>query len=676
MSSRLALVVPLALFSCAKTTTPSTEPVPVNPLSTEGITASVESSLDRSVEPCDDFYTFACGGWLDANEMPADRSRISRGFTQLFDHNQEIVRQILDDAAAGTIQADARLGTYFGACMDTEAIDARGAAPLKKPLELIGTIEDAASLMSVLGQLPMADAFFGGYVNADLKDPTYNVLHLAQGGLGLPEKAYYLPDDEEGEQLYKDYQAHVGKMLELFGLDKMDAEPIVRLETKLAKASRSAVELRDVEKMHDRRDREGLQALTPDLPWTPFFTAVGHADLDEINIMTPEFFPAAAEIIAAGDWETIRAYVSWRLIDRSAPYLSSEIEAADFAFFGTRLSGQQEQEPRWKTCVSRTDGQLGDLLGQAYVDRAFAGDSKDIALQMITDIEAAFEAGLPDLDWMDNTTRKGALAKLATIQNKIGYPDKWDAYVGLDVSGSYFDQQLAIEKWSLGKELDKVGNPVDKSEWYMSPPTVNAYYNPPYNEIVFPAGILQPPFFSSRFPVAMNYGAMGMVMGHEVTHGFDDEGRKFAPDGSMKEWWAPEVSERFEERAQCVVELYNGYEVQPDLFVQGELTLGENIADMGGIRLAHRAYTTWQEAGGSDPQVAGFTGEQLLFIAYAQGWCTEMTPEMERQRVATDPHSPSRFRVNGPLSQLRAFGDAFSCEAGDPMRPTDICEVW
>lgn len=675
--NRATLPLILALAACPKSDSGSTTaPTPIDPFSTEGISASVESALDRSTNPCDDFYQFACGGWLEQTAIPDDRPRVSRSFTSIYERNQATVREVLDDAASGKIEADPRLGAFYKGCMDTTAIDTAGAAPLKPWLGEIGTVKDGASLSRILGKVPLMRAFFDGGVDSDFKNPDTNILHVSQGGLGLPEKSYYTSDDPDKQSILADYKVHVGKMLAAFGLDESKAEAIVALETRLATASRPAEAMRDVMSLYDKMDRGGWQALMPNLPLDPMFEAYGAPDLTDINVMTPEFFGEVDTIVAEGDWDTIRAYLSWQLIRSAAPYLSSEIDTAHFEFFGTRMSGQKSQQDRWKRCVDRTDDELGDLLGQAWVDRAFAGDSKAKALEMIMAIEHAFEEGLPELEWMDNTTRKHALAKLGTITNKIGYPDKWETYDNLTVSGKHFDDKLALVQWLTAKELAKVGQPVDKSQWYMTPPTVNAYYNPLVNEIVFPAGILQPPFFSSRYPVAMNYGAMGMVMGHEVTHGFDDEGRKFAPDGSLKEWWAPEASERFDEAAQCVVDLYDTFEVLPGVTVNGELTLGENIADLGGIGLAAAAYEAWVAKGNSDPSIAGFTSEQLLYVSFAQGWCTKATPEYVKRQVSTDPHSPSRSRVNGPLSQHRGFGEAFECDSGAPMMPTEICSVW
>lgn len=677
MQRALSLLPVLCLLaSCgAKPTAPATPvdavEVPALTPAQQAIADSIEATLDRSVDPCTDFYQFACGTWLESTPIPSDRARWSRGFSTIDDTNQAIVRELLESG-----QGDPRVASFYQACMNTEAIDAAGVTPIAESLAKIAKVKDATSLMKLLGELTMADAFFGAGVDADFKDPTTNVLHMSQAGIALPQRDYYFPEDEEGKAILADYQAHVAKMLELAGLDPAGAKAVLTIETRLAKVSKSPAEMRDVTALYHKLDRAGLKALTPKLPWDTFFEAAGAPQLSSINVMTPDFFPEVQAIVTAKpDWKAIRAYLAWQVVHGGADQLSSAIEAENFAFFGKRLQGQQEQLPRWKRCAEATDGSLGDLLGQAYVDRAFPGESKPKALAMIKAIEAAFEAGLPELAWMDEETRGHALDKLHAIVNKIGYPDRWETYTGLEVGSGHYANTSAYARWRMSKDLSEVGGPVDKARWYMTPPTVNAYYNPLGNEIVFPAGIMQPPFFSAEFPASMNFGAMGMVMGHEITHGFDDEGRMFAPDGSLQAWWGEEVSARFEEAAMCVEEMYAGFEVQPGLMLNGKLTLGENIADMGGIRLAHRAWKA-QAASEVNPPLAGFNDEQLLFLAYAQSWCTNSTPELERARVQTDPHSPPRFRVNAPLSQLPAFGEAFACEVGTPMRPAEVCEVW
>jgi predicted metalloendopeptidase len=456
------------------------------------------------------------------------------------------------------------------------------------------------------------------------------------------------------------------------------AAEVVAFETGLAQASRDRTAMRDIQKQIHRTDRAGLAELAPGLPWDAFFAGSGHPDIDAINVRTPEFFEALDQALATTEIEKLRTYLRWRLVDDMANQLPEAFVAANFEFYGAKLSGQKEIQPRWKRCVSGTSGALGEAVGRLYVHRMFAGDSKDKALEMIHDIEAAFEANLDGVVWMDDETRKRALVKLEAIRNKIGYPDRWRDYSGLRLTGdSYFGNALAASAFEFDFQANKAGEPVDKAEWPMTPQTVNAGYNPLGNEIIFPAGILQPPFFHRDFPAAMNYGAIGLGIGHELTHGYDDQGRKFDASGKLQEWWEPEVSARYEQRAQCVADYYSRYEVEPGVNVNGELTLGENIADIGGLKLAFNAYRMWQQRHGEPGSpIEGLTDEQLLFVAAAQTWCAKESPEFLRMQVTTDPHSPSQFRVLGPMANVPQFAAAFGCEPGQPMRPQEICVVW
>ncbi|HET6374322.1 MAG TPA: M13 family metallopeptidase, partial [Candidatus Polarisedimenticolia bacterium] len=499
---------------------------------------------------------------------------------------------------------------------------------------------------------------------------------------GLPDRDYYLKDDDQSKELRKGYEAHVTKMLSLLGEPEADAArhaaQIVAFETELAKESRPSDEMRNLEKLYHKIDITGLKALTPDLPWERYLAGIGYPGLVPVNAGTPEFLKGLASIAKTTQPDVLQAYLRWQLVSGTAPLLSKAFVDENFAFFGAKLSGQQEIETRWKRCVTATDAAMGELLGQAFIDREFPGDSKAIAVEMIHSIEAAFEAGLPSLTWMDDATRKRALDKMKAITNKIGYPDTWRDYSGLAVTpASYFDNSTAARVFEFKHEGDKIGKPRDRKEWGMTPPTVNAYYNPTANEIVFPAGVLQRPFFHRDFPIPMNFGGIGMVMGHELTHGFDDQGRKFDPSGQMSEWWDPEVVKKFEERAQCVDDLYDTYEVLPGVHLNGKLTLGENIADLGGVKEAYNAYKMWVKKHGEPaPTIEGVTNDQLFFLGFAQSWCVLETPEYAKMMANVNPHSAARFRVIGPLSNLPAFSEAFGCKEGSPMRPAKTCEVW
>jgi putative endopeptidase len=647
----------------------------------------VLSAMDRSADPCTDFYRYACGGWLDATKLPADQSRWARSFSVIHERNRELVRDILEKAAADAPAGDSertKIGRYYGACMDEAAIEKAGAEPLKPLLAKAAAADGPAAALALAGELQRDDvnAFFRLNVYPDFKHPGTDILLVAQGGLGLPDRDYYTSDDPKQKAIRAAYETHVGRMLELLGESaeaaSADAARVVAFETKLAEASRTRTEMRDVEKLYHKIDRAGLQELTPDLPWERFFTAVGHPAIVDVNVATPEFFTALNAQMKSADPATLHAYLTWHVVHAAADRLSKAFVDEDFAFYGKTLSGQQQLEPRWKRCVDATENALGEAVGKVYVEDNFPGTSKQVAQEMIRDIEASFEANLPKIDWMDDTTRARARDKEHAIRNKIGFPDEWRDYSKMTVGrDSYNANALAAAAFETDRQLVKVGGPVDKGEWRMLPQTVNASYNPLFNEISFPAGILQPPFFNKDFPAAMNYGGIGAVVGHELTHGFDDQGRKFDPTGEMREWWEPEVSAKFQTRAQCVSDAYSAFEVEPGLHVNGDLTLGENIADLGGVKESFAAYKAWEQRHGVPPAaVPGLTDDQLFFVAFGQVWCAVTAPEAARVRVKVDPHSPPQFRAVGPLANNPDFATAFHCAAGTPMNPAQRCEVW
>jgi predicted metalloendopeptidase len=657
-------------------------------LSREQIAADVLAAMDRTVDPCQDFYRYACGTWIASTALPPDQPRWVRSFSVVREQNRTLLREIIEEAAAGARSADHAnrlVGDYFGACMDEDAVEKAGTTVLDPIFSEIDRVGDARSLLAVTGALYRRDIepLFGIDVFADLKDPGTNVAHLVQGGIGLPDRDYYVSDDPTKREILAAYEAHVARMLALVGegdeAAAAHAAQVVAFETKLATVSRDRTAMRELDQQHHRLDRAGLAELTPGLPWEAFFDAAGHAGVAEINVRTPEFFAALEGLVVATDPAVLRSYLRWTAVDQVADQLPAAFVEANFEFYGRKLSGQQELEPRWKRCVSATSDALSEPVGRLYVDRSFAGDSKEKALEMINDIEAAFDANLDSLAWMDDGTKWRAHRKLVAVRNKIGYPDRWRDYSSLRLTpSSYFANAAAVAAFDLDFAVGKVGKPVDRNEWnFLSPQTVNAGYNPTGNEMLFPAGILQPPFFHRDFPAAMNYGAIGLGIGHELTHGYDDQGRKFDPTGAIHEWWEPEVAERYEQRAQCVADYYGALEVEPGVHVNGQLTLGENIADIGGLKLAHRAYQRWLERHG-DPQplIEGLSDDQLLYVAAAQLWCTVVSPEYLRQAVTTDPHTPDRFRASGPMANNPAFAEAFECEPGTPMSPAQSCEVW
>jgi len=654
---------------------------------TTGVGAVVKAAMDPKADPCQDFYQYACGGWRENTKLPADQVRWGRGFSEIAERNRTINRAILEDAAKnpGDDVNQQKLGWFYGTCMDEAGIAAAGTKPIHGWMKDVAKVKDAKSLMATAGKMHAATipGLFGIGVEADFKDPNTNIAQMFQGGLGLPDRDYYLKDDARSKELRDKYVAFVAKMFELYGEKPEDAkataDKILAFETELAKNSRPRAELRDPDKTYNKLDRGGLQKLTPRLDWDAYFKATGHPEVTQINVAIPEFFTGLEKLAGSTDAATLAAYLQWNVLRDAAPALPKPFDEEQFNFYGKTLQGQKEQQARWKRCVAQSDGALGEILGQEFIKKQFAGESKATARELVEAIQTAFAGNLPGLEWMDDTTRQRALGKKATLINKIGYPDKWKDYSKLKIKkGDYFGNLVASGRFEFEREAAKIGRPVDKTEWGMTPPTVNAYYNPLNNEMVFPAGILQPPFFSKDFPAAMNYGGIGMVMGHELTHGFDDEGRKFDAQGKLTEWWEPSVSTKFEERAACIEKQYGNYEVQPELKLNGKLTLGENIADNGGIKQAFSAYKAYEakHPGTEKSAVDGMSNDQLLFVAFAQTWCSLATPEIERVLVTVDPHSPPRFRVNGPLSNYSQFAETFQCAAGTPMRPADACEVW
>jgi putative endopeptidase len=650
---------------------------------------SVLSAMDRDADPCDDFYRYACGGWTDATPLPSDQPRWTRSFSTIAERNREMIRTLLEDAAKSPGAAGSesqKIGSFYASCMDEAAVEKAGLAPVEPWLADVARVDSVASLFGLAGKLHRAGSgsLFGVGVFPDFTTPTLNISYFFQGGLGLPDRDYYVSEDAKKQELLASYREHVARMLRLAGQDeasaKRDADAVVAFETELAKASRTRVEMRQIEKLYNRVDRAGLEALTPTLPWTAYFAANGHPEAREISVATPEFFEALAKLAASTPLPTLRAYLRWDVLNTFADQLPKAFVDANFDFYGRTLSGQAEIQPRWKRCVAATSGALGEAIGKLYVEREFAGESKAVALEMVGDIEAAFERSLPSLAWMDAATRERAREKVHKVGNKIGYPDAWRDYSKLDVgAGGYLANAAAANAFEYDRQWRKIGQPVDKSEWAMTPQTVNAYYNPTQNDINFPAGILQPPFFRQDYPAAMNYGGIGAVVGHELTHGFDDQGRKFDGDGVLHEWWEPAAAERFQEAVRCVSDQYSSIEIEPGVKVDGDLTLGENIADLGGLKQAYDAYKAWENRNGlaaKEPAVPGLTNDQLLFVSFAQVWCTVASPEYLRQQVTTDPHSPGRIRAVAPPMNTPAFHRAFACEAGDAMVPARACTVW
>jgi predicted metalloendopeptidase len=655
-------------------------------LAPEEIAETVLASMDRSADPCEDFYRYACGGWLDSNEIPSDQARWTRSFSVVREGNREVVRKILEEAAQdpGSDPDRKRIGLFYAACLDEEAVERAGVEPLQPIFDRIAEVEDAASLMSATGQLHrwFVGALFEVQPVPDFANPDLNIAFFSQGGLGMPDRDYYVSEDEKKQELLAEYEKHVARIFALLGEDRATAEAhaaeVLAFETELARNSRDRAGMRQLEQLYNKMDVAGLKQLTPGLPWDNYLEATGHPEIVQASVATPEFFEALEGLVQSTPPERLRTYLRWHAVHAMAGQLPQRFVDESFEFYGKKIAGQEEIKPRWKRCVDATENALGESVGKLYVEQMFAGDSKEIALEMIQDIKQAFGDSLPALSWMDPVTRERAREKLAAMGFKIGYPDAWRDYSSVElVEDDYFGNTLSAIEFEFDRLADQIDEPVDREEWLMTPQMVNAYNHPLLNEMAYPAGILQPPFFHRDFPAAMNYGAIGGGMGHELTHGFDDQGRKFNPHGRMEEWWEPEVADKFEQQAQCVDDFYSAYEVAPGAPVNGKLTLGENIADIGGVKASYNAYKLWEQRHGvPDPAVEELTNEQLLFVAWGQVWCTLQTEEAQRLQVTTDPHSPAQFRVMGPMAQVPEFARAFDCEVGEPMRPEEQCVVW
>lgn len=671
------------LAGAALAAAPGLAPVPSAP--SGKLAQEIQVALDAKTDPCANFYQYACGGWLSRTKLPGDEPYWGRSFSEIEERNLAALRATLEAAvkAPGNDPERVKLGLFYASCMDEAGIEKLGGNPVKPLLSELDKVQDMPSLMEAVGRLHRQG--FGGLfsidVDADFKDPALNILHVGQGGLGLPDRDYYFKEDPKGVETRKQYGTFITNMLVLGGEKPEAAAPsakaILAFETELARMSRPRAEMRDPVKLYNRVERVGLKKMAPDLPWDGYFKALGVPEVTQINVMVPEFFEGLNKKVPTTDPAVLRAYLKLRALSGSAEYLSKPFLVERFKF-RQALTGQAEDQPRWKRCVYAAQGAMGEGLGKAFVEKYFPGRSKAIAKELIQRVENAFAAGMPKLPWMDEVTRQRAVGKMGKISNKIGFPEKWRDYGKLEVkAGDYFGNALRGDSFERARTLAKIGNKVDKTEWAFPAQIVNAFYNPLNNEMTFPAGILQPPFFKHDYPMAMNFGGIGMVMGHELTHGFDDSGRMFDADGKMVEWWAPEVSGKFDQAAQCINDMYSGFEAQPGLKVNGKLTLGENIADFGGIKSAYYAFKQWaKENPASQPSVAGLTEDQLFFLGFAQTWCSLSAPEFDRMLILSDPHSLPVFRVNGPLSHFPPFWEAFSCQQGAPMHPEKTCAVW
>jgi len=650
------------------------------------------TNMDTSVKPQDDFYLYANGTWIKNNPVPPEYSRWA-AFTQLAERNNSALHEIAEKAAAGAPKSSKKsnmekaaaadvqkVGDFYASGMNEKAAEAARVKPLEAELKRIDAMKGSGDVLKEIARLHSMgiNALFNFSSGQDDKDSTMVIGQVYQGGLGLPDRDYYTKEDDASKKLRNDYVAHVTKMLTLAGEPAGEAanhaEKVMEMETMLAKAARTRVELRDPQKNYNKMKQADLQALTPAWNWADYFKEIKLTAPGDINVGQPDFLKAADQVFAGMPLNDWKAYLRWHLIHAMAPTLSSDLVNENFRFFETTLRGTKQIKPRWKRVVAKTDEELGESLGKLYVAEKFPPEAKARALEMVNNLREALADRIKTLDWMDEATKQEALKKLAAFTVKIGYPDKWRDYSPLKIDrGPYALNVMRGDTFETDRQLKKIGQPVDRSEWGMSPPTVNAYYNPNLNEIVFPAGILQPPFFDPNADDAVNYGGMGAVIGHEMTHGFDDQGRQYDATGNLRDWWTPESAKAYTERSKAIVAQYAAYEPLPGLHLNGELTQGENIADIGGVKLAYMALQkALAKKGGQQEKIDGLTPEQRFFLGFAQIWRNNQREEDLKLQVNTNPHSPGKFRTIGPLSNLPEFQKAFELPDGSPMvRPPD-----
>ncbi|MGZ3182635.1 MAG: M13 family metallopeptidase [Telluria sp.] len=647
------------------------------------------SAMDKTANPCEDFYQYACGGWKQHNPIPPDQARWSV-YGKLAQDNQRYLWGILEQLARSDGNRNAaqqKIGDYFAACMDEKAIAARGAAPLQPHLAQIAALKSPRDLAAVLARLHLdfADAslLFNMDSTQDLGNSDQVIAYAGAGGLGLPDRDYYLKTDAKSKDIRAKYLAHVARTFELMGdkpaVASKEAATVMAFETALARASLTRVDRRDPYKVYHKMDVKGLQRLTPGFNWKTYLAGIGVPAGVQFNVAEPAFFREVGRQLRHSSAARLRTYLRWHVAQIMSTSLAPDFDNEHFAFYSKTLRGIEEQRPRWKRCVGMVDDQLGEALGQEFVARAFSPELKAKALKMTEQIEAAMKQDIESLDWMSAETKQKALEKLAAIVNKIGYPDKWRDYSSYVVKADDFAGNVERgTTFEFKRHLAKIGKPLDRSEWGMTPPTVNAYFNPQMNDINFPAGVLQPPLFDPKMDDAPNYGNTGGTIGHELTHAFDDEGRQFDAKGNLKDWWTKKDADAFKERSQCIVDQYSKYVVVDDIKINSKLTLGEDVADLGGLILA---WMSWKTEMASMPQQAqplrdGMTPEQRFFVGYAQWACENDRPENQRLHALTDPHSPGKFRVNGLMVNMPEFQQAFNCKAGQAMVSAKQCRVW
>jgi endothelin-converting enzyme/putative endopeptidase len=668
------VLISLALFAGI---TVHAQPAPAAP-------SPVAAALDRSVNPCDDFYHYACGTWLKNNPIPSDQPSWGR-FNELDEANKRVLRRVaerLSDPANQKSAGDQKTGDFYASCIDEPAIEALGLKPLAPYLDAIQALQSVSELPALAARLHRDGIWplFTYGSGQDFKNAQEVIAQLDQGGLGLPERDYYLRTDDKSKELLAAYRQHIERVFVLAGHSAGEAHArmlaVLAIETALAQASLDVTARREPLNVYHRMTVAALQKLTPGFDWNVYLKLAGTPAITELNVAVPKFFEGTEALMKAQPLASWQAYLEWQVLQHSSPLLPKAFVDERFAFYGKTLTGQQQLRPRWRRCIGYTDEAIGEELGRAFVEETFGPAGKQRTLEMVRQLEVALETDIQALDWMTPKTKQQALVKLHAITNKIGYPDKWRDYSALRiVRGDALGNSARASAFELQRQLNKIGQPVDKLEWQMTPPTVNAYYDPQMNNINFPAGILQPPFYDNKMDDGVNYGAIGAVIGHELTHGFDDQGRQFDPAGNLRDWWAPEDEKEFKLRTDCLVKEYSSFEAVPGTKINGQLTLGENTADNGGLRIALMALKQ-ALAQRTVPLIDGLTPAQRLFLGWGQVWCENASDEVQRLQANTNEHATAQHRVNGVVVNMPEFREAFGCKVGQPMAPAKSCRVW
>jgi putative endopeptidase len=644
-------------------------------------------NIDKTIDPCADFYQYACGNWMKKAVIPADQPQWV-SFLEVYERNQAVMSDILEKASVNDPHRDVidqKIGDFYSACGDTKAADAKGLEPLKPELDRIAAVKDKGELIDEIArtQLLGARPLFNFYSAPDLHNADQVIAYIDQGGLTLPDRNYYIKDDPKMVEMRQHFVEYATQVFTLAGQSQKQAtesaQTVLRIETALAKASMDRTLRRDPKNRDHKMSRDAAVALAPNFALNRYFTDVGAPAFPDLNVGNPEFFKQVNGVVESESLDALKTYVSWQLLDRSAAWLSKPFVDAMFKM-QQNLTGQKELKAQWKRCVELTDRSLGEALGQRYVEQSFPPEARQRMLKLVDALEKSLDQDIRDLAWMSEDTKKQAKIKLDAIRNKIGYPEKWRDYSSLKVErGDLIGNFFRANEFEARREMNKIGKPLDRTEWGMTPPTVNAYYSGSYNEIVFPAGILQPPFFDKNMDDAVNMGGIGVVIGHELTHGFDDQGRKYDPQGNLRDWWTEQDGKEFEKRVSCVADEYSSFIAVDDLHLNGRLTLGENTADNGGARIALAALRHMiaeDKTGKLGQKIDGYTPEQRFFLGFGRIWCQKRSPELARTLVNTDPHSPGRYRVDGVVQNMPEFQQAWSCKTGQPMVAANACRVW